>query len=196
MMWTELRSRNTELCSLVNSTIASAEAAAASRHELQVALDEARSDANRAKEQLAKSLEAAAEVAERSAADVAALESLEYLHEVLPSQTQFGPIGDRAMPEPHQRQMFGGTGLSGDEAERLRSELSEALVLSESRKAELEAARIESRVAEEKYSQLVASHAAVRRTIAAHFLPTVPQVHLELTWCVYTGSRGSDTTRP
>jgi hypothetical protein len=186
MIWTELRSRNTELCSLVNSTIASAEAAAASRHELQVALDEARSDANRAKEQLTKSLEA----------DVAALESLEYLHEVLPSQTQFGPIGDRAMPEPHQQQMFGGTGLSGDEAERLRSELSEALVLSESRKAELEAARIESRVAEEKYSQLVASHAAVRRTIAAHFLPTVPQVHLELTWCVYTGSRGSDTTRP
>jgi hypothetical protein len=195
MMWTELRSRNTELCSLVNSTIASAEAAAASRHELQVALDEARSDANRAKEQLAKSLEAAAEVAERSAADVAALESLEYLHEVLPSQTQFGPIGDRAMPEPHQRQI-GGTGPCGDEAERLRSELSEALVLSESRKAELEAARIESRVAEEKYSQLVASHAAVRRTIAAHFLPTVPQVHLELTWWVYTGSRGSDTTRP
>ena len=181
MIRTELRSHNTELCRLVNSAVADAEAAAASRHELQVALDEARSEANCARERLAKSLEAAAEVAERSAADVAALESLEYLHEVLPSQTQFGPIGDRAMSEPHQRQTFASTGLSGDEVERLRSELSEALALSESRKAELEAARAESRVAEKKNSQLVASYAAVRRTTVACFLPTVPQVHLELT---------------
>lgn len=169
--------QQSEQVAALQATVADAECAAANAHGLQAALDKARYDAELAREQVAQSTAAAAKIAKQSAADAAALESLEYLHGVLPSQQ--GSAGD----------------CGEDEVERLRSELSEAMVLSESRMVELEAARLESRVAEEKYCQLVASHAAVRpNDWDSNFLTA--QMHLGLISRLHTGSRGSDTARP
>ena len=142
---TELLQQSEQIVAL-QAKVAAAEGAAANTHALQAALDEARSDAKLAREQVAHSTAAAAKIVEQSAADAAALESFEYLHGVLPSQSQEGSAGDGRE----------------DEVELLRSEVRESLVLYESTKVELEAARAESQLAEEKYCQLVESHAEVR----------------------------------
>jgi hypothetical protein len=107
-------------------------------------------------------------VAEQSAADVAALESLEYLHE-LPSQTATiesapgsGIVGRQALGN-REVQVDGRAQQA--EVEQLRRELSEALLLCESmdisRREEVEEARSAAQASEEKYCQLVAKHAAV-----------------------------------
>ena len=152
MVWTGLRIRNDELCERLDAAVADAETAAADRRELQAALDEA-------KERAAKSEAEAAELAKQSAIDAAALESLEYLHGVVPSQAHAESSGGLVAPEQGRE---AASDLGEKEVKRLQSELTEALTLSESREAELIAVQSELRAAEEKYSELVASHAAVR----------------------------------
>lgn len=142
--------------------MADVETAAASKSKLQAALDQARSDADQARERVAESAAAAVVIAEQSAADTATLESLEYLHTKLPSINYEEPIGSSIMPPlDQQRVIENGDGSGGNEVQRLRLGLSEALLQCESTGAELEAARLESQTNEQKYRRLAESHAAV-----------------------------------
>jgi len=162
-----LQGANDELHTLLDAAVADANAASARGDSLQAALDDARSDAELARERVAESAAVAMLVAEQSAADVAALESLEYLHE-LPSQTATesalgsGIVGRQALGN-REVQVDGRAQQA--EVEQLRRELSEALLLCESmdisRREEVEEARSAAQASEEKYCQLVAKHAAV-----------------------------------
>ena len=163
MLWTELRSHNDELRARLDVAVADAQTESENKLELQAALDEARSDAIRAQERLAESEEEAAAISEQAAADAAALESLEYLHGVLPKHADNGFIGDSASLEPLRQKIKTGEDSGEDELGNLRLELREALLLSETRRTELEAAQLASQAAEQKYSELVASHAEVRQ---------------------------------
>lgn len=168
---TGLQGANDELHTLLDAAVADANAASARGDSLQAALDDARSDAELARERVAESAAVAMLVAEQSAADVAALESLEYLHE-LPSQTATiesapgsGIVGRQALGN-REVQVDGRAQQA--EVEQLRRELSEALLLCESmdisRREEVEEARSAAQASEEKYCQLVAKHAAVSKS--------------------------------
>ena len=167
---TGLQGANDELHTLLDAAVADANAASARGDSLQAALDDARSDAELARERVAESAAVAMLVAEQSAADVAALESLEYLHE-LPSQTATesalgsGIVGRQALGN-REVQVDGRAQQA--EVEQLRRELSEALLLCESmdisRREEVEEARSAAQASEEKYCQLVSKHAAVSKS--------------------------------
>ena len=202
MLWTELRSHNDELRGQLDVAVAEAQTETESRVELQAALDEARSDAIRAREQVAKREEEAAAISEQAAADAAALESLEYLHGVLPSHADNGFIGDRALSAPRRQKIESGGDSGEDELGNLRLELREALLLAETRRTELEPAQLALQAAEQKYSELVASHAEVRRRRCGLITKTTIPISLTmmkarrvLTWCLRTGCGGGDTAR-